>query len=351
MSRLQGTSIVGLITSSGSATSHTAILARAANLPTVVSVLGAELIQSGDQVVVDSSSGQVLVNPDAIETSQYEDAATKSINSIVLPALDLDVELYANLGSSSEADSALAFGAQGVGLFRTELLFLGAKRAPSFAQQVLEYSRLLSAFPGKRVIVRVLDLDTDKPLPFLTLSESGKYANRGFQALLANPSVLATQLEALAESSKQHPEAELWVMAPMVTNASQARQFVALANGYGLTNVGVMIEVPEVCQEDVLREIISVVDFVSIGTNDLTQYTLELDRVDSNISLSDVRRPEVLSLIERIISVANTLGKPVGICGEAASDPISAKLFIDYGVTSLSLSPALLPGLVRSLKN
>lgn len=351
MSRLQGTSIVGLITSSGSATSHTAILARAANLPTVVSVLGAELIQSGDQVVVDSSSGQVLVNPDAIETSQYEDAATKSINSIVLPALDLDVELYANLGSSSEADSALAFGAQGVGLFRTELLFLGAKRAPSFAQQVLEYSRLLSAFPGKRVIVRVLDLDTDKPLPFLTLSESGKYANRGFQALLASPSVLATQLEALAESSKQHPEAELWVMAPMVTNAAQAKQFVVMAKGYGLTKVGVMIEVPEVCQEDVLKEIISVVDFVSIGTNDLTQYTLGLDRVDSNISLSDVRRPEVLSLIERIISVANTLGKPVGICGEAASDPISAKLFIDYGVTSLSLSPALLPGLVRSLKN
>jgi phosphotransferase system enzyme I (PtsI) len=351
MSRLQATAIVGLITSSGSATSHTAILARAANLPTVVSVLGAELIQSGDQVVVDSSSGQVLVNPDAIETSQYEDAATKSINSIVLPALDLDVELYANLGSSSEAASALAFGAQGVGLFRTELLFLGAKRAPSFEQQVLEYSRLLSAFPGKRVIVRVLDLDTDKPLPFLTLSESGKYANRGFQALLGNPSVLATQLEALAESSKQHPEAELWVMAPMVTNAAQAKQFVFMAKGYGLTKVGVMIEVPEVCQEDVLREIISVVDFVSIGTNDLTQYTLELDRVDSNISLSDVRRPEVLSLIERVISLANTFGKPVGICGEAASDPISAKLFIEYGVTSLSLSPALLPGLVRSLKN
>jgi phosphotransferase system enzyme I (PtsI) len=351
MSRLQATAIVGLITSSGSATSHTAILARAANLPTVVSVLGAELIQSGDQLVVDSSSGQILVNPDALETSQYKDAVTKSISSIVVTAQDLDVDLYANLGSSSEAASALAFGAQGVGLFRTELLFLGAKRAPSFAQQVLEYSRLLSAFPGKRVIVRVLDLDTDKPLPFLTLSESGKYANRGFQALLANPSVLATQLEALAESSKQHPEAEIWVMAPMVTNASQARQFVAVAKGYGLTNVGVMIEVPEVCQEDVLKDIISVVDFVSIGTNDLTQYTLGLDRVDSNISLSDVRRPEVLSLIERVISLANTFGKPVGICGEAASDPISAKLFIEYGVTSLSLSPALLPGLVRSLKN
>lgn len=351
MSRLQGTAIVGLVISSGSATSHTAILARAANLPTIVSVLGAELIKGGDQLIVDSSSGQVLVNPDELEIAQYEDAVVKVITSVVVSGQDLGVELYANLGSSSEADSALAFGAQGVGLFRTELLFLGAKKSPSLREQVLEYSRLLSAFANKRVIARVLDLDTDKPLPFLTLTESGKYANRGFQALLANPVVLETQLEALAESSKHHPEAELWVMAPMITTSEQAKQFVSMAKGYGLTKVGVMIEVPEVCREDVLAEILSVVDFVSIGTNDLTQYTLGLDRANSAISLSDVRRPEVLTLIERVITVAKNLGKPVGICGEAASDPISAKLFIHYGVTSLSLSPALLPGLIRTLKN
>jgi phosphotransferase system enzyme I (PtsI) len=112
-----------------------------------------------------------------------------------------------------------------------------------------------------------------------------------------------------------------------------------------------MIEVPEVCQEDVLAEILEAVDFVSIGTNDLTQYILNLDRVNSAIALSDVRKPEVLGLIERVISSSRAASKPVGICGEAAGDPESAKLFIEYGVTSLSLSPALLPGLVRALRN
>ncbi|MEI8231511.1 MAG: putative PEP-binding protein, partial [Actinomycetes bacterium] len=283
MNRLVGSSVVGLITSTGSATSHTAILARAANLPTVVSVLGTELIHEGDLLIVDSSSGQVLVNPDEEEQRQYNQAFTKSVQTIEVPEGILNVALYANLGSSSEADSALAFGAQGVGLFRTELLFLGAKQAPSLDSQILEYSRLLSAFPNKQVIVRVLDLDTDKPLPFLKLSESGKYANRGFQALLSNIDVLKTQLEALAESAKRYPATELWVMAPMVTSAKQARQFVELAKSFGLKTTGVMIEVPEVCQKDVLDEILDSVDFVSIGTNDLTQYTLKLDRVQSAI--------------------------------------------------------------------
>jgi phosphotransferase system enzyme I (PtsI) len=326
-------------------------LARAANLPTVVSVLGSEFIQPEDQVIVDSSSGQVLVNPDQAELKQYREAVTKSSQLDQLSTVGLPVDLYANLGSSSEAESALAFGAQGVGLFRTELLFLGEKQAPSLEKQILEYSRLLSAFPGKRVIFRVLDLDTDKPLPFLTLTESGKYANRGFQALLANIEVLETQLEALAESSRRYLETELWVMAPMITSSKQAKAFVDLAKSYGLKNVGVMIEVPEVCQQEVLDEILETVDFVSIGTNDLTQYTLNLDRVNSAIALSDVRKPEVLGLIERVVSSSREASKPVGICGEAAGDPESAKLFIEYGVTSLSLSPALLPSLVRALRN
>lgn len=350
MSRLANTSIVGLITSTGSATSHTAILARAANLPTVVSVLGSEFIQPRDQVIVDSSSGQVLVNPNELELRQYQEALTKNPHHPDVSNFDLPVALFANLGSSSEAESALAFGAQGVGLFRTELLFLGEKQAPSLEKQILEYSRLLSAFPGKRVIVRVLDLDTDKPLPFLSLTETGKYANRGFQALLSNLEVLETQLEALAESSKRYPETELWVMAPMITSSKQAKQFVELAKNYGLKIVGVMIEVPEVCQEDTFAGILNTVDFVSIGTNDLTQYTLNLDRTNSAIALSDVRKPEVLGLIERVISASTAAHKPVGICGEAAGDPESAKLFIEYGVTSLSLSPALLPGLVRALR-
>ena len=352
MSNLAKSQIVGLVTSSGSATSHTAILARATGLPAVVSVLGAELIANGNQLILDSSSGQVFVEPDEPELIQYSQAMevnlkTKSIR--IVQQHDLPVQLYANLGSSSEAQTARGFGAQGVGLFRTELLFLGEKTAPSLEQQVLEYSRVLAEFPNQVVIVRVLDLDTDKPLPFLKLAEKGKYANRGFQALLANPKVLETQLLALAKAQQANPQTKLWVMAPMVTTSEQAKVFVAMARNLGLVNAGVMIEVPEVCQSNVLAEILEAVDFVSIGTNDLTQYTLGQDRLTSPLPVSDVRKPEVMGLIEQVIRSAAEHKKPVGICGEAASDPESAQLFIDYGVTSLSVSPALLPGLVEKL--
>jgi len=351
MVKLQKSSIAGLVSSLGSPTSHTSILARGMNLPTVVSVSGTEFIQSGDQLIVDSSSGQVLVRPDELEVEQYSKAAeeSKPEPGLSIEELNLPVKLYANLGSSSEGDAALAFGAQGVGLFRTELLFLGEKTAPSLETQVLEYSRLLDQFPDQVVIVRVLDLDTDKPLPFLKLTEKGKYANRGFQALLANPEALITQLTALSLASQKYPAAKLWVMAPMVSTAEQAGEFVSMAKKLGLENVGVMIEVPEVCEPDVLEQIVEAVDFISIGTNDLTQYTLNHDRMDSPLPVSEVRSPEVLRLIERVSKACVKAGKPIGICGEAASDPVSAKLFIDFGVTSLSASPALLPSLARAL--
>jgi phosphotransferase system enzyme I (PtsI) len=230
-------------------------------------------------------------------------------------------------------------------------LFLGEKVAPSLETQVLEYSRLLDQFPNQVVIVRVLDLDTDKPLPFLKLTETGKYANRGFQALLANPEALITQLTALSLAAQKHPEAKLWVMAPMVSKAEQAVQFVEMAKKLGLETVGVMIEVPEVCEPEVLEHIVNVVDFLSIGTNDLTQYTLNQDRLGSHQALSMAREPEVLELIRRVAEFSKKAGKPVGICGEAASDYESAKLFIEYGVSSLSLSPALIPGLARELSS
>jgi phosphotransferase system enzyme I (PtsI) len=352
MSNLANSKIVGLVTSSGSATSHTAILARASGLPAVVSVLGVELISNGTQLILDSSSGQVFVAPDETELSQYSQAKEVNLQTQAIRIVkthELPVQLYANLGSSSETLSARAFGAQGVGLFRTELLFLGEKTAPSLDEQVLEYSRVLAEFSNQVVIVRVLDLDTDKPLPFLKLVEKGKYANRGFQALLANPLVLETQLKALAIASKSYPETPVWVMAPMVTTAEQARVFVSMAHEVGLATVGVMIEVPEVCEKNVLEEILGLVDFVSIGTNDLTQYTLGQDRLSSPLPVSAVRKPEVMQLIERVVTLAKSHGKPVGICGEAASDPESAQLFIDLGATSLSVSPALLPGLVEQL--
>ena len=351
-SKLVGTQIKGIVLSSSSPTSHTAILARAANLPCVVSVVGAELISAGVELIVDSSSGQVLVEPDEIELEQYQKSLTIKHTKIDMSKIkNLPVALYANLGSSSESAAAKSFGASGVGLFRTELLFLGEKQAPSFEAQVLEYSRLLAEFPNQVVIVRVLDLDTDKPLPFLKPVGGGKYANRGFEALLANPEVLSTQLRALAEAHKAYPLAKLWVMAPMVSTATQAKEFVKVAKSAGLKTVGVMVEVPEVCEETTLDTILQQVDFVSIGTNDLTQYTLSRNRLSSPTQVSEVRNPEVMDLIERVTRTAKKYNKPVGICGEAASDPESARMFIDLGVTSLSASPALLPGLISQISS
>jgi phosphotransferase system enzyme I (PtsI) len=266
------------------------------------------------------------------------------------------VTLLANLGSSFEAAGALAAGAKGVGLFRTELLYLGLQIPPTLDEQVAEYSNLLRAFAGKRVLVRVLDLDFDKPLPFLAETGTGKYANRGLQVLLANPDVLTTQLNALAIAQKTSPTTELWVMAPMVLSVAEAKEFAGIARKAGLKKVGVMIEVPEVTEPAVIAGILDQVDFISIGTNDLTHYALGKSRhvagdgaVSGTITLAETRKPEVFDLIARVISAAKKAGKPVGICGEAASDPESAKLFIELGVDSLSASSALLPQLKAAL--
>jgi phosphotransferase system enzyme I (PtsI) len=201
------------------------------------------------------------------------------------------------------------------------------------------------------VVVRVLDIDVDKPLPFLRPAGRGKYANRGLQVLLENPAVLQTQLLALAKASKYYPDTELWVMAPMVLNAKEAQIFVRLARAVGLTKVGVMVEVPELAKPKVMAQILTVVDFLSIGTNDLTQYVLGRSRHRSSARLLDARHPKVMRTIEAVVTQAKKADIPVGVCGEAAADVESAKQFISLGVSSLSASPALIPQLAAELMN
>ncbi len=356
--KLDPNRVLGVITSDGTPTSHSAIIVRAAKLPMVVGLIGSGLIRTGADLLVDASSGQVFLDPTAERIEHYANAA--NLDTKVIRLLDDDreppVTLLANLGSSFEAAGALAAGAKGVGLFRTELLYLGQQDPPSLEEQFVEYSSVLAAFSGKPVLVRVLDLDFDKPLPFLREAGSGKYANRGLQVLLANPEVLEVQLAALAKAQNANPKTDLWVMAPMVLSVVEAQEFAKLARAAGLRKVGVMIEVPEVTAAGVIEGILESVDFLSIGTNDLTHYALGKSRhtagdgaVSGTISLSETRKPEVLDLIRRVISAGKLAGKPVGICGESASDPESAKIFIQLGVDSLSASSALLPQLKASL--
>lgn len=360
--------VLAVITIEGTATSHSAIITRAANLPTVMGAIGAGVIRTGDQLLVDATSGQVFVQPSEEEVEHYRRASIPRHTTMEdwreLNA-ELPVKLFANLGSSFEGAAALKAGAQGVGLFRTELLYLGRLQPPTFDSQVFEYIKLVARFAGKRVIARVLDLDFDKPLPFLREAGEGRYANRGLQVLLANREVLETQLAALAQAGRTYSQTELWVMAPMVLSVAEAREFVAMAHVAGLgvaaesggvagSKVGVMIEVPEITQPGEIDELMSVVDFVSIGTNDLTQYVLGASRHDSTAggrapSIADARHPKVMAAIERVVVAANAHGVPVSVCGEAAADPVTAKAFIELGVDSLSASPALLPQLRMTL--
>jgi phosphotransferase system enzyme I (PtsI) len=348
---LKGTKAIGVITEKGSATSHSAIITRSANLPTVMGVVGSEDIVSGQELIIDATSGQVFVEPTAEEADHYKEAAYPStaIMEKIPTADDLPVTIMANLGSAYEVVAAHKSGASGVGLYRTELLYLGQTEAPSKAAQMFEYTKLLAGFAGERVVVRVLDIDVDKPLPFLKTVRGGKYSNRGLRVLLANPEILRTQLEALAQAHQYYPNTDLWVMAPMVVTVGEAKKFVKMAHAAGLKKVGIMVEVPEIAKPRTIRRVLKFVDFLSIGTNDLTQYALGKSRYASALPLSEARNFKVLQIIDEVMQAAKEAGKPVGVCGEAASDPISAKVFIAMGVESLSASPSLIPQLASAL--
>ena len=345
------TKAVAVITASGSVTSHSAIITKASGLPTVMGVLDAMELETGEPLLVDATSGQIYVEPSAEDRDHYAEAEQPSTRVLqTLPDLgDLPISLLANVGSTLELSNVLRSGARGIGLFRTELMYLGRTEPPSRVEQVFEYSKLFARMSGKRVVVRVLDLDSDKPLPFLKPAGEGRYANRGLKVLLANREVLVDQLEALATAHSYYPEAKLWVMAPMVVDVADALEFAALARAAGIVRVGIMVEVPELCEPKVLRQILPAVDFVSIGTNDLTQYVLGKSRHDSDLVLSQARSRQVMSAIKAVVKECRKALKPVGVCGEAASDPESAREFLKLGVESLSASPALVPQLAAAL--
>jgi phosphotransferase system enzyme I (PtsI) len=336
--------ISGFITEEGGISSHTAVMARANKLPAVMGVVGAGVIKDGDNILLDATSGQVFINPSQDELANYKAAIATEVD----PSLKTQIPLLANVGSAIEGGSAIKAGAEGVGLYRTELLFLGRKDAPGLEEQVFEYSRLLARFKGKLVIARLLDLDFDKPLPFLTPAGEGDYFGRGLATLMANPEVINTQLEALAKASSYYPETELWVMAPMVTNYQEAKRFIEMAKPFDFGKLGVMVEVPELATPQVLQALFQIVDFVSIGSNDLAQYVLRRPR-SSFRSLSDAKHPEVISRVAAIIEAGKQAGKPVSICGEIAGEPEAAQWFIDLGASSLSASSALLPALRQKL--
>ncbi|MEY4367241.1 MAG: phosphoenolpyruvate--protein phosphotransferase [Actinomycetota bacterium] len=367
----------GVITAIGSATSHAAIILKSAAVPVVAGVHDATSIANGTRVVLDASSGQIFVKPDATEIERYSLVAEANTSAIAIlneqAMKPLPVHIMANLGSSTESAFANSVGADGVGLLRTELLFLGAEKPPTLQDQMFEYSKILARFAGKTVIARLLDVDIDKPLPFLQNAGEGKYAGRGLTSLLANPEILEAQLKALAQAQAYYPRTELWIMAPMVTCAAQARAFLDFANRLGLgqggstVKLGVMIEVPEILVEAELSLTLKMCDFVSIGTNDLTHYILQdykpiqrdvshrpnqsIARRTLNVDADSPYEALIFGQVKRVIDAAKPLNKPVGVCGELASDARAALQFIKWGVDSLSVAPVLIAPLRAALSS
>ncbi len=340
--------VIALVTSDGGPTSHTAILAREKSIVAIVGVSGAGDVVDGETMIVDARTGLVTLSPSDAAIAEAKAAISDIESSPVLtpgPGALADgtpVALLANLGSAEGAAGALELGAEGVGLFRTEFLFLDANTAPSIDEQQAQYSALFEAFAGKKVVVRALDAGADKPLSFLNgePEENPALGLRGLRALRANEPILRNQLTAIAKAAAENT-AEVWVMAPMVSTVEETRYFTAIARDLGITVAGVMIEVPAAAL--LADHIVAHADFASIGTNDLTQYTLAADRMLGSVSsFQDPWHPAVLKLVREVGAAGAQLSKPIGICGEAAADPLLAVVLVGLGATSLSMAPSAL---------
>ena len=339
---------LAIVTSQGGPTSHTAILARARGIVAVVSAAGADDLKNGETVIVNAAESTITTEPSDEQVAAAEAAKAKAAKAKELrgkPGATKDgyhIPMLANVGKPSDGKTALEYGAEGVGLFRSEFLFIGNAEPPSVEEQTKAYAELLAQFPGKKVVIRMLDAGADKPLPFLTPEDEPNPALglRGLRTLRTHMNVLEGQLKALAAADAQ-TDADLWVMAPMVADAHEAAYFVKLGKSFGLKKVGVMAEVPSIAL--MADQVAKVADFVSIGTNDLTQYTLAADRTLGSVAnYQTAWHPAVLRAIKLIADAGNANGMPVGVCGEAAADPDLAVVLTGIGVNSLSMTPVAL---------
>ncbi|MFD3510826.1 phosphoenolpyruvate--protein phosphotransferase [Nocardia sp. NPDC058666] len=347
--------VVGLLTTEGGPTSHTAILAKSLGLPAVVNCPDTDRLVDDVPVLLDGTTGEVVIDPSplrqraAIEQAAADKARIAAASGPGHTADGSPVQLLVNIGTVDDAVKAGRVDSEGVGLFRTEFMYLGKPSAPTLDEQTASYTAVLEQFAGRRVVVRTLDAGSDKPLPFLDLGteENPALGVRGLRIGTVFPETLATQLTALARAGEA-TGADLWVMAPMVATADEAAGFAALAREAGLKKVGAMIEIPAAALR--AADLLAHLDFVSIGTNDLSQYTCAVDRMAGGLAtLLDPWQPAVLDLIAMVGAAGAAAGKSVGVCGEAASDPTLAPVLVGLGVTSLSMSVPALPAVRAAL--
>ncbi|HVW42326.1 MAG TPA: phosphoenolpyruvate--protein phosphotransferase [Amycolatopsis sp.] len=340
--------VLALVTEEGGPTSHTAIVARALRIPAVVAVRGV-LASDARALRVDGDAGEVeVVDPTAPVVTAVASGPAEW-DGVGTTSDGHTVTVLANVGSPGDARAAADAGAEGVGLFRTEFCYLDAPVEPSVAEQRKAYAAVLAPFAGKPVVVRTLDAGADKPLAFLSLRAEPNPALgvRGLRVAVDRPDVLDRQLEAIAGAAADSG-ADVSVMAPMVATAAEASWFADRVRAAGIARAGVMIEIPAAALA--AAEILDAVDFVSVGTNDLAQYTFAADRQLAAVAgLHDPWQPALLRLIRLVGDAAKATGKPAGVCGEAAADPLLAKVLTGLGVTSLSMNAGAVRAVGASL--
>ncbi len=345
--------VLAICTVSGSKTSHSAILARSLGIPAVMGIgEAAATMTTGTFSIVNGATGQITLDPteDEKKAAQIEaDTLRKRAEAAQAAAHDqartsdgTRIEVVANIGSVADAEKAYANGAEGVGLCRTEFLFLDRETPPTIDEQTAIYRGILTAMNGNPVIFRTLDVGGDKPLSYLPLppEENPFLGIRGIRLALEKPDLLRDQIHALLNAADAGP---IRIMFPMVSDLSEWRMARAMVqkvqDELGVTNVecGIMIEVPSAA---LMADIFAAeVDFFSVGTNDLTQYTLAMDRLHPVLAKqSDGLHPAVLRLIAKTAQAAKAHGKWVGVCGELAADPQATTILIGLGVTELSVS-------------
>lgn len=346
---------LGIITEVGGPTSHTAILASQLGIPAVVQATGITKIPVGTLVAIDGGVGEITVNPTAEETELL--AERKRRRSAALAGGTgngatkdgYPVALLANIGTAEDARKAAKQPVEGVGLFRTEFLFLDRETMPTLEEQTATYTEVFEAFGARRIVVRTLDAGADKPLKFADLGpeENPALGRRGIRLGMIRTDVLDTQLEALAAAYRA-TGADVRVMAPMIATQAEATWFAGKVRALGLPKVGVMIEVPAAAIRS--RGILYHVDFASLGTNDLQQYTMAADRMQGALAdLLNPWEPALLDVVSLACEGGQAMGKPVGVCGEAAGDPALALVLAGLGVSSLSMAPGKVPAVRTAL--
>ncbi|WP_182526248.1 phosphoenolpyruvate--protein phosphotransferase [Nocardioides dongkuii] len=337
--------VLALVTERGGPTSHTAIIARQLGIPCVVGVGGAMELAGGTVLLVDGTAGTVETGADPAEAERkvVSDQETRAaLSEWTGPGRTADgtaVKVLANVADGESAAQAADGPVEGVGLFRTELCFLDRQDEPSAEEQAEIYARVLQPFQGRYVVVRTLDAGSDKPVAFATMQgeENPALGVRGLRLSFDNPGLLDRQLDGIAAAAAS-TGTETWVMAPMVATVAEASEFAEKVRSRGL-KAGVMVEVPSAAL--LAHRMLEAVDFLSIGTNDLTQYAMAADRMATDLAhLTDPWQPAVLQLIAITAHAGQQAGKPVGVCGEAAADPLLACALVGMGITSLSMAAA-----------